>query len=71
MTVRGHIVYEDIEGGIWGIRGDDGNNYLPVDGLPGRFRKVGRRIKAEVTPVTVFTTSMWGRTVRLTSIEKA
>jgi hypothetical protein len=71
MRIKGRVVFEDIEGGIWGIRDDTGQAYLPVDGIPTRFRTAGQRIRAEIEPVDLFSSAMWGRTVRLHSIEKA
>lgn len=69
MKIRGKVVYEPIEGGFWGIVGDDGNKYAPLDELPERIRKEGTRIEADIEPVEVVSFRMWGRNVRVRSIK--
>lgn len=69
MQITGTVVFEDLEGGFWGIAGDDGHKYYPVDGLPEAVQTKGLRIRAEVEPAMVMTTVMWGRTVQIVNIE--
>ncbi len=69
MRITGTIVHNDIEGGFWGIVGDDGAKYRPVDGLPEAVQTDGLRVEAEVEPVTVLSFAMWGRSVRLKDIQ--
>lgn len=71
MKIKGTVVYEDLEGGIWGIRSDEGRNFLPVDGLPRRFRKQGCKVVADVEPSDAVSMMMWGHAVHLRSIKDA
>lgn len=70
MKIRGRVVYEDVEGGVWGIRDSSGRKYQPVGGIPTEFREKGCRVRAEIEPAELFSFTMWGRTVRILSIEK-
>jgi hypothetical protein len=65
MRITGTIRYVELEGGFWGIAGDDGVNYYPVDGLPSTLQKDGCRISTEIEPANVVSFAMWGRNVRL------
>lgn len=46
--VVGTVVYIDLEGGFWAVKGDDGVTYDPVDGLPAAFRKQNLRVSMVV-----------------------
>lgn len=65
MHVTGKITYQDLEGGFWGIIGDDGQKYHPVDGLPAEAQKEGQRVEAELEAAQMMSFAMWGRTVRV------
>jgi hypothetical protein len=69
MKVVGTIVYEEIEGGFWGIKGDDGDKYKPVSGLPENAQKAGQRVEAELERVQVMGISMWGKAVKVNNLE--
>ncbi len=69
MKIQGTVVYNDFEGGFWGIVGDDGQKYRPVDGLPDAVQEEGLRVEAEVEPVTVLSFAMWGRSVRIHAVK--
>ena len=68
MNITGHIRYQDLEGGFWGILGDDGSKYLPVDGLPESFKKEGLAVEVKVEIVHMTGTVMWGQYVNVRSI---
>ncbi|MEL6670645.1 MAG: hypothetical protein AAFR61_00490 [Bacteroidota bacterium] len=70
MKVTGTVTYVDISGGFWGIEGDDGQKYQPVDGLPAQYRKEGQRIEAKVSPSQGFSLFMWGRDVKINNIKE-
>ena len=70
MKIKGRVVHENLEGGFWGIRSDDGRKFLPVDGIPSRFRKAGCAIEADVEPTDAVSMMMWGHPVKLRSIKK-
>ena len=69
MKITGTIVYLDIEGGFWGILGDDGRKYRPVDGLPQSAQIKGKKVEAVVDPVNVVSFAMWGDNVLVRSIK--
>ncbi len=70
MQITGTIVYQDMEGGFWGIEGDDRVPYRPVNGVPGAFQKKGLRVRATVRRSDVMSAFMWGRSVELDHIEQ-
>ena len=70
MKITGTVVHEPLEGGFWGLVGDDGEKYHPVDPMPDDVLKNGCRVEAEVEPVQVFSLTMWGRNVRVHDIKK-
>lgn len=66
----GTVTFIDLEGGFYGISGDDGENYLPFNLAP-EYEVDGLRIAFEYEPVKDVTTiQMWGTPVNLTFIEK-
>jgi inhibitor of cysteine peptidase len=65
----GTITYVSLEGGFFGIVGDDGKNYLPLN-LDKQYEQDGLRVAFEYEPVKdVATIQMWGEPVNLTFIE--
>jgi len=67
IKVTGKVVYQKIEGGFWGIQGDDGQNYLP-EAMPKDFQTEGMRVDAKMEPLEVMSTRMWGVEVKLHTI---
>ena len=66
----GTILYVDLEGGFYGIAGDDGTMYLPMN-LEPEFRNDGQRVAFEYESVIdAATIQMWGTPITLTYIEK-
>ncbi len=66
-TIEGHIVFNDFEGGFWGILAKDGTRYCPVD-LPREFQEKGLAIKAHLERVNIMSTRMWGLNVEIKDI---
>jgi len=65
----GTVVFQDLEGGFYGIAGDDGKDYLPLN-LDDQFRVDGFRVAFESEPASdAATIYMWGTPVNLTYIE--
>lgn len=66
----GTVTYQDLEGGFYGIVGDDGKKYLPMN-LDAPYRVDGMRVsfESEVTG-DVATIQMWGTPVNITFIEE-
>ena len=66
----GTVRFVDLEGGFYGIVGDDGKNYDPID-LSQQFREDGLRIRFEGRiRRDVASIHMWGTIVDITNIEK-
>lgn len=72
---KGTIKYLSFEGGFYGIVGDDGKHYDPLN-LPQEFRVDGLRVRFTaardhaVMTDNIVSFHMWGYIVRLISIEK-
>lgn len=70
ISVIGTVVHVDLEGGFWGVVGDDGKQY-DVPNLPKEFRKHGLRVKfAGRVSRGQISFHMWGLIVEVVSIEK-
>jgi len=69
MIIKGTVTYQDFEGGFWGIIDEEGNKFVPIGRLPERLRIDGMKVRADVEPVQMFGTTMWGTHVQVTSIE--
>lgn len=68
MQIKGTVVYQNISGGFWGLLGDDGRKYAPVE-LPAAFRKDGLRVLVQAEPAKVMSVAMWGMDVEVKHIE--
>jgi hypothetical protein len=69
-TSTGTVVFLSIEGGFYGIKGDNGKNYDPVS-LPGEFRKDGLRVRYEARELRDrASVHMWGTIVEIVHIEE-
>jgi hypothetical protein len=67
-VITGTVVYMDLEGGFYGIKGDDGNNYDPLN-LSSEYQKNGIRIKASISfEKNVSSIRMWGKIIRINQI---
>ena len=69
VTMSGTVVYEELEGGFWGIEGDDGQKYKPVSALPAEALKAGQRVEVELERVQAMGISMWGRAVKVKRLQ--
>jgi inhibitor of cysteine peptidase len=66
----GTITYVNLEGGFYGIAGDDGKEYLPLN-LDQQYHIEGLRVSFEYEPAKdTATIQMWGTPVYLTFIDK-
>lgn len=65
LIIIGKIVYIALEGGFYGIEGEDGRKWYPVD-LPEHLKKNGLPVVVQAVEETeVFTTVMWGTPIRI------
>jgi hypothetical protein len=70
IAATGTVAHIDLEGGFWGIIGDDGKRY-DVSNLPQGFRKEGLRVRfvGSVRPSQV-SFHMWGVMVEVITLER-
>ena len=68
IKISGKIVYENLEGGFWGIEGDNGQQYRPVN-MPEQLKTIGKKVKLTATEVDEMSIFMWGIPVKIKSIE--
>ncbi len=68
MKIEGRITYQELEGGFWGIIGTGGDKYVPIERLPEDVQVDGLAIHADVEPVQMLGTTMWGTHVKINSI---
>jgi len=65
----GTVTYLSFEGGFYGIVGDDGKHYDPIN-MPQEFRVDGLRVRFTANFTDYMSYHMWGYVVRLVSIER-
>ena len=66
---KGTVVYLSFEGGFYGIVGDDGKHYDPIN-MPQEFKVDGLRVRFTANITDYMSYYMWGYIVRLISIER-
>lgn len=70
QAINGKVVYVAVEGGFYGLVSDDGQRYLP-DALPQEFRQDGLPVSMRIEPLPASVGfRMWGKKVRLLTIER-
>lgn len=67
-TIKGTIVWNDLEGGFWGIVDDKGNEWLPVN-LPEQLKANGKKARLIIRESKEGSMFMWGRTVKVLAFE--
>ena len=67
MQVSGIIVFEDLEGGFWGIVSSDGSRFEIESGLRKDFAP-GTMVEADVEPTGSVSFKQWGTPVKVLSI---
>lgn len=65
----GTVQHVSAEGGFYGIVGDDGKSYDPID-MPQAFKVNGLRIRFTARMTDYLSFHMWGYVVELISIER-
>lgn len=70
VSETGTVRHIDLAGGFYGILGDSGKHYDPVN-LDPAFRQDGLRVRFTGKPLQgVLTMRMWGRPIELTEIQR-
>ncbi|MGA2935365.1 MAG: protease inhibitor I42 family protein [Methanomicrobiales archaeon] len=68
-VASGTVTYQNLEGGFYGIIGDDGKKYEPLN-LDAKYQKDGLRVAFDATVVRdAVSTRMWGTPVNLAQVE--
>jgi inhibitor of cysteine peptidase len=71
IMATGTVIYVDLEGGFYGIAGEDKTNYDPVN-LEEEFREDGLEVEFTAYPVEdMMSIRMWGQLVEIRSIQSA
>ncbi len=70
MKITGTVVYQDLEGGFWGIIADNNLQYEPVSELPKAVQIDNSRIEADIEPADIISFKMWGQPVYVRSIKQ-
>ncbi|MCC5944792.1 MAG: hypothetical protein JJT94_07635 [Bernardetiaceae bacterium] len=71
MKIKGKVVYQDLGTGFYGIIGDDGKEWRPIN-MPAALEKDG--LQVEVTAekadggMSIF---MWGETIKISDYKKS
>lgn len=66
---NGIVRYLSFEGGFFGIAGDDGMNYDPIN-MPQEFKVDGLRVRFTANFTDYISYHQWGYVVKLVSIER-
>lgn len=67
---EGTVQYVDLEGGFYGILGEDGAKYNPMN-LSEAYKEDGLRVRFRFrSREDVMTTQMWGQNVEIIEIER-
>jgi len=66
---NGTVTCLGFEGGFYGIVGDDGNHYDPIN-MPQEFKVDGLRVRFTANFTDYVSIHMWGYIVKLVSIER-
>ena len=70
MRITGTTVFNLLEGGFWGIRGDDGRKYRPTE-WPEAWRQEGLRVSVDCERWPGPSIFMWGMAVEVSAITAA
>ena len=62
--ISGKVTYQNISTGFWGIIGDNGEQWLPVN-LPASQQKEGQFVRLNVREIDGENMFMWGTMVEI------
>lgn len=68
MKIKGKVVYQNIEGGFWGIEDAKGNQYRPVK-MPAALQEKGKNVEIVAKEVDEMSVFMWGVPIQIVSFE--
>jgi hypothetical protein len=63
MIIKGTVQHQALSGGFWGIIGDDGQKWKPVN-MPKALQKEGLKVEVEAEKsANVMSIFMWGTNI--------
>ena len=62
--ITGTVIYEDLAGGFWGIKGSDGRQCLPVN-MPNQLKVRGARVEITAIDSDSDGIFMWGTPIEI------
>jgi len=65
-TIQGKVSYQNLGTGFWGIIGQDGQQWRPVN-MPEQLKKEGRQVSLTAKEVDDISVFMWGTAIRILS----
>jgi len=69
MKIKGTVKYITLETGFWGIVGNQGQKYVPVN-MPEQLKHEGREVEVTAELVSdIAGLQMWGQYIKVTSFE--
>ncbi len=66
MTIKGTVVFENLEMGFWGIVDDKGGKWLPVN-MPEQLKVPGARVRIRARRSDMESMHMWGTAIEIVS----
>lgn len=70
MTIKGKVVHKNLATGFWGIIGQDGSEWRPVN-MPAELQTEGLNVEVKAEKVEDgFSIFMWGKPIRIKSFQK-
>ncbi len=66
FRIKGKVVHQDLEGGFWGIVGQDGRQWLPVN-MPEQLKEEGKKVSLTVKETETVGFQMWGTPIQVLS----
>ncbi|WP_298668697.1 hypothetical protein [uncultured Methanofollis sp.] len=70
VAFNGTVTYVDLEGGFWGINGDDGGHFYPTH-LPEEYQVEGLHVRVTAVPAEEgISIQMWGKRITVTGITR-
>ena len=69
MKIKGKIVYQNLGMGFWGIVGNDGREWLPIN-MPEQLKTSGAEVQVVAKKVEEdMSMHMWGEAIRIISFQ--
>lgn len=71
LNITGKMAYIPLSGGFWGILGENGERFRPVNELPDDYRLEGLPVRVSATEHHGLSIFMWGTQIKIHHIEPA